>query len=86
MMSQKTAFEWASPRIPHTEDAIRVTQYVANFLVRLGHKICSYIILMHLILLLTSVYRIDILINQVTKLTLDYAEKKPVLGLHRYEL
>ncbi|XP_054814424.1 gamma-glutamyl hydrolase 2-like isoform X2 [Prosopis cineraria] len=29
---EKNAFEWASPRIPHTEDAIQVTQYVANFL------------------------------------------------------
>ncbi|WJX67713.1 Gamma-glutamyl hydrolase 2 [Trifolium repens] len=30
---EKNAFEWASPRIPHTEDAIRTTQYIANFLV-----------------------------------------------------
>ncbi|XP_027339801.1 gamma-glutamyl hydrolase 2-like isoform X3 [Abrus precatorius] len=30
---EKNAFEWGSPRIPHTEDAIQITQYVANFLV-----------------------------------------------------
>ncbi|KAL8524206.1 hypothetical protein ACS0TY_013974 [Phlomoides rotata] len=31
---EKNAFEWASSRIPHSEDAIRVTQLVANFVVR----------------------------------------------------
>ena len=36
MMPQKNTFEWGLPGIPHTQDAIRVTQYVANFLVRLG--------------------------------------------------
>lgn len=35
-MSQKNAFEWGSKKIPHTEDAIRVTQNAANFFVRLG--------------------------------------------------
>jgi len=34
-MLQKNAFEWGSPRIPHTEDAIQITQHAANFLVRL---------------------------------------------------
>ena len=33
---QKNAFEWGSTMIPHSEDAIQVTQHVANFLVRLG--------------------------------------------------
>jgi len=33
-MPQKNAFEWGSPRIPHTEDAIQTTQNVANYLVR----------------------------------------------------
>ncbi|WVY99521.1 hypothetical protein V8G54_025591 [Vigna mungo] len=32
----KNAFEWGSPRIPHTEDAIQITQHAANFLVRLN--------------------------------------------------
>ncbi|KAI4333537.1 hypothetical protein L6164_018329 [Bauhinia variegata] len=35
---EKNAFEWSSSRIPHTEDAIRVTQYVANFLVSEARK------------------------------------------------
>lgn len=35
MVSQKNAFEWAArQKIPHTEDAIMVTQHAANFLVR----------------------------------------------------
>ncbi|WVY99526.1 hypothetical protein V8G54_025596 [Vigna mungo] len=33
---EKNAFEWGSPRIPHTEDAIQITQHAANFLVRLN--------------------------------------------------
>ncbi|KAL6556084.1 Gamma-glutamyl hydrolase 2 [Orobanche gracilis] len=32
---EKNAFEWASSSIPHSEDAIQVTQNVANFFVRL---------------------------------------------------
>eukprot|EP00256_Glycine_max_P066320 XP_025980915.1 gamma-glutamyl hydrolase 2 isoform X2 [Glycine max] len=35
---EKNAFEWGSPRIPHTEDAIQITQYVANFLVSEARK------------------------------------------------
>ncbi|KAF7822610.1 gamma-glutamyl hydrolase 2-like [Senna tora] len=35
---EKNAFEWASPRIPHTEDAIQVTQHAANFLVSEARK------------------------------------------------
>ncbi|XP_042037412.1 gamma-glutamyl hydrolase 2-like isoform X1 [Salvia splendens] len=31
---QKNAFEWASSSIPHSEDAIQVTQNVANFFIR----------------------------------------------------
>ncbi|KAL6493750.1 Gamma-glutamyl hydrolase 1 [Orobanche gracilis] len=31
---EKNAFEWASSSIPHSEDAIQVTQNVANFFVR----------------------------------------------------
>ncbi|KAH6764190.1 gamma-glutamyl hydrolase 2 [Perilla frutescens var. hirtella] len=31
---EKNAFEWASSSIPHSEDAIQVTQNVANFIVR----------------------------------------------------
>ena len=33
---QKNAFEWGLSMIPHSEDAVQVTQHVANFLVRLG--------------------------------------------------
>jgi len=32
---QKNAFEWGSSEIPHSEDAIQVTQHAANYLVRL---------------------------------------------------
>ncbi|RVW43019.1 Gamma-glutamyl hydrolase 2 [Vitis vinifera] len=28
---QKNAFEWGLSRIPHSEDAVQVTQHVANF-------------------------------------------------------
>ncbi|KAI5411588.1 gamma-glutamyl hydrolase 2 [Lathyrus oleraceus] len=35
---EKNAFEWGSAKIPHTEDAIRVTQHVANFLVSEARK------------------------------------------------
>lgn len=35
-MMQKNAFEWGLQMIPHSEDAIQVTQHIANFLVRLG--------------------------------------------------
>ncbi|KAK4285859.1 hypothetical protein QN277_002496 [Acacia crassicarpa] len=35
---EKNTFEWASPRIPHTEEAIQVTQHVANFLVSEARK------------------------------------------------
>ncbi|XP_048321519.2 gamma-glutamyl hydrolase 2 isoform X2 [Ziziphus jujuba] len=31
---EKNAFEWGYPTIPHSEDAIQVTQHVANYLVR----------------------------------------------------
>ncbi|TYI96172.1 hypothetical protein E1A91_D01G052300v1 [Gossypium mustelinum] len=31
---EKNAFEWGLPMIPHSEDAIEVTQHVANFLIR----------------------------------------------------
>ncbi|KAI3466033.1 hypothetical protein Pfo_022696 [Paulownia fortunei] len=31
---EKNAFEWGLSRIPHSEDAIQVTQHVANFFVR----------------------------------------------------
>ncbi|EPS62480.1 hypothetical protein M569_12307, partial [Genlisea aurea] len=31
---EKNAFEWGSSRIPHSDDAVRVTQHVANFFVR----------------------------------------------------
>ena len=33
-MLQKNAFEWGPKAIPHTEDAIRVTQQAANFFIR----------------------------------------------------
>jgi len=33
---QKNAFEWGLSMIPHSEDAIQVTQHVANFFVRWG--------------------------------------------------
>ncbi|GAY69146.1 hypothetical protein CUMW_269790 [Citrus unshiu] len=32
--SQKNAFEWGPKAIPHTEDAIQVTQQAANFFIR----------------------------------------------------
>ncbi|RWW48684.1 hypothetical protein BHE74_00045223 [Ensete ventricosum] len=32
---QKNAFEWGLSMIPHSEDAVRVTQHVANYLIRL---------------------------------------------------
>ncbi|AES66560.2 gamma-glutamylhydrolase [Medicago truncatula] len=35
---EKNAFEWGSPSIPHTEDAIRTTQYAANYLVSEARK------------------------------------------------
>lgn len=35
---EKNAFEWASNMIPHSEDAIQVTQNVANFLVSEARK------------------------------------------------
>ncbi|XP_014521529.1 gamma-glutamyl hydrolase 1 [Vigna radiata var. radiata] len=35
---EKNAFEWGSPRIPHTEDAIQITQHAANFLVSEARK------------------------------------------------
>ncbi|KAL0399490.1 UNVERIFIED_CONTAM: Gamma-glutamyl hydrolase 2 [Sesamum radiatum] len=35
---EKNAFEWGSPKIPHSEDAVQVTQNVANFLVREARK------------------------------------------------
>jgi gamma-glutamyl hydrolase len=31
---QKNAFEWGLSMIPHSEDAIQVTQHIANFFVR----------------------------------------------------
>ncbi|XP_004489007.1 gamma-glutamyl hydrolase 2-like [Cicer arietinum] len=35
---EKNAFEWGSSKIPHTEDAIQITQHVANFLVSEARK------------------------------------------------
>ncbi len=35
---EKNTFEWGSAKIPHTEDAIRVTQSAANFLVSEARK------------------------------------------------
>ncbi|KAF3442379.1 hypothetical protein FNV43_RR16295 [Rhamnella rubrinervis] len=35
---EKNSFEWGYPTIPHTEDAIQVTQHVANFLVSEARK------------------------------------------------
>ncbi|XP_054816276.1 gamma-glutamyl hydrolase 2-like [Prosopis cineraria] len=35
---EKNAFEWGSQKIPHTEDAIRVTQHAANFFVSEARK------------------------------------------------
>ncbi|XP_050217104.1 gamma-glutamyl hydrolase 2-like [Mercurialis annua] len=35
---EKNAFEWGSSMIPHSEDAIHVTQHVANFLVSEARK------------------------------------------------
>lgn len=33
---QKNVFEWGSSMIPHTEDAVQVTQHVANYFIRCG--------------------------------------------------
>ncbi|KAK2368106.1 gamma-glutamyl hydrolase [Trifolium repens] len=38
---EKNPFGWGSSRIPHTEDAIQTTQYVANFLVSEARKSLS---------------------------------------------
>ncbi|XP_022718041.1 gamma-glutamyl hydrolase 2-like [Durio zibethinus] len=35
---EKNAFEWGSKMIPHSEDAIQVTQHVANFLISEARK------------------------------------------------
>ncbi|OAY54763.1 gamma-glutamyl hydrolase 2 isoform X5 [Manihot esculenta] len=35
---EKNAFEWGSSMIPHSEDAIQVTQHVANFLISEARK------------------------------------------------
>lgn len=35
---EKNAFEWGLSMIPHSEDAIQVTQYVANFFVSEARK------------------------------------------------
>ncbi|OMO92529.1 Peptidase C26 [Corchorus olitorius] len=35
---EKNAFEWGSAMIPHSEDAIQVTQHVANYLIREARK------------------------------------------------
>ncbi|XP_056850321.1 probable gamma-glutamyl hydrolase 3 isoform X1 [Raphanus sativus] len=35
---EKNAFEWGSPEIPHSEDAIQVTQHAANYLVSESRK------------------------------------------------
>ncbi|OIV92464.1 hypothetical protein TanjilG_02227 [Lupinus angustifolius] len=35
---EKNTFEWGVPGIPHTEDAIQITQHVANFLVGEARK------------------------------------------------
>lgn len=35
---EKNAFEWGLPMIPHSEDAIQVTQHIANFLVSEARK------------------------------------------------
>ncbi|PRQ30967.1 putative gamma-glutamyl hydrolase [Rosa chinensis] len=35
---EKTAFEWGLPMIPHSEDAIHVTQHIANFLISEARK------------------------------------------------
>lgn len=36
--AEKNAFEWAVPDIPHSEDAVRVTQAAANFFVKYASK------------------------------------------------
>ncbi|KAG8657898.1 gamma-glutamyl hydrolase 2 isoform X1 [Manihot esculenta] len=36
--NKKNAFEWGSSMIPHSEDAIQVTQHVANFLISEARK------------------------------------------------
>lgn len=33
-MMQKNAFEWGLSMIPHSDDAVQVTQHAANFFVR----------------------------------------------------
>lgn len=38
---EKNAFEWASSKIPHSEDAIQVTQHVANYFIREARKSSS---------------------------------------------
>ncbi|XP_050371093.1 gamma-glutamyl hydrolase 2-like [Argentina anserina] len=35
---EKNAFEWGVPTIPHSEDAVQVTQHIANFLVSEARK------------------------------------------------
>ncbi|KAE9458008.1 hypothetical protein C3L33_10069, partial [Rhododendron williamsianum] len=35
---EKNAFEWGLSMIPHSEDAVQVTQYVANFFVSEARK------------------------------------------------
>ncbi|KAF7140620.1 hypothetical protein RHSIM_Rhsim06G0210400 [Rhododendron simsii] len=50
---EKNAFEWGLSMIPHSEDAIQVTQYVANFFVRnmkvpLLGKDCSGKVALHM--------------------------------------
>ncbi|KAG9448180.1 hypothetical protein H6P81_014308 [Aristolochia fimbriata] len=35
---EKNAFEWGKPMIPHTEDAVQVTQHVANFFISEARK------------------------------------------------
>ncbi|EOY13445.1 Gamma-glutamyl hydrolase 1, putative [Theobroma cacao] len=36
--TKKNAFEWGSKMIPHSEDAVQVTQHVANFLISEARK------------------------------------------------
>lgn len=38
---EKNAFEWGLPMIPHSEDAIQVTQHVANFFISEARKSLS---------------------------------------------
>ncbi|KAK9088719.1 hypothetical protein Scep_027801 [Stephania cephalantha] len=39
---EKNAFEWGLSMIPHSEDAIQVTQHVANYLIRCGSCLNLY--------------------------------------------